>query len=363
MDAALEDRNRCRRLRRNLTFVAAGAFAFAGCSESETPHADRVDGGASFTQRVGAQAFSALAPVGAADATPPMSGSATFRATTAGVDLTLSFTGCEFNTFYAVQLYDAPSCDSALSQIARGDDRGRDGVPSVGCTGTSGFALVRYSRENGDALPWTIGDAPSATNLVGRALVIQQRDAPTHALACGMIARGPDVPAADADGASLPPVAVSAELTGFCAFNPVLSSGGASCTTAQKAVDCATVHCDLAGCLGVCADHVTCVEGQSDVCAASGTCQPSSACAGCMEGLENCMIGFCFASLACAMPTPGGPCSKLEACCNQQGKFAEGCLDGIHALEALGGDPSCSSAMTDWDFNTHLAVPCPWDGG
>jgi len=337
-----------------------------GCSDSQATHSGRVDGGASFTQHVGAQAFSALAPVaGGADATAgarPMTGSATFRATTAGVDLTLSFTGCEFNTFYAVQLYDASSCDSVVSRIARGDDRGRDGVPSVACTGTSGFALVRYSRENGDPLPWTIGDAPSSTNLVGRALVIQERDAPTRALVCGMIARGPDVPAAEG-GAPLPPVAVSAELTGYCAFHPATTSGIASCTSAQKAVDCANVHCDLAGCLGVCADRVACVEAQPDACAATDSCQPSSACAGCMQDLESCMIGFCLPSLACAMPTPGGPCSQLEACCNQQGKFGEGCLDAIRALEAIGGDPSCSSAMNDWDFNTHLAVPCRWDGG
>jgi hypothetical protein len=344
-----------------------GAFAFGGCSTSNSTHPDRVDGGAPFTQRAGARAFSALASVaGADDATvgaPPMNGSATFRATTAGVDLTLSFTGCVFNTFYAVQLYDASSCDDAVARIARGDDRGRDGVPSVSCTGTSGFALVRYSRENGDALPWTIGDAPSPTNLVGRALVIQERDAPTRALACGMIARGPDDPAADAGGAAIPPVTVSAELAGYCAFSSAVPSGALSCATAQKAVDCANVHCDLAGCLGVCADHVACVEGQPDACAASGACEPSSTCATCIQDLENCMIGFCFASLACAVPTPGGPCSKLEACCNQQGKFAEECLDGIHGLETLGGDLSCSSAMNDWDFNAHLAVPCQWDGG
>jgi hypothetical protein len=68
---------------------------------------------------------------------------------------------------------------------------------------------------------------------------------------------------------------------------------------------------------------------------------------------------FCADTIACAAPiTAGGPCSQLEACCAMQGDAAAMCLDTVHTIEKLSGDPSCYGAMMDWDINAHLAVPC-----
>jgi hypothetical protein len=74
------------------------------------------------------------------------------------------------------------------------------------------------------------------------------------------------------------------------------------------------------------------------------------------------VIERCTDTLACGPPaTPGGPCAKVEACCAKQGDFKAPCLQVLHKLEVLGGDKSCTGAMMDWDFNTHIAVPCTWD--
>jgi hypothetical protein len=37
---------------------------------------------------------------------------------------------------------------------------------------------------------------------------------------------------------------------------------------------------------------------------------------------------------------------------------AQACLDTVHMLEKLSGDPSCYGAMRDWDTTAHLKVPC-----
>jgi hypothetical protein len=74
------------------------------------------------------------------------------------------------------------------------------------------------------------------------------------------------------------------------------------------------------------------------------------------------LFGFCSDIIHCAPPiTPNGPCSKVEACCQSQGDFAARCLALARQLESLGGDPSCVGAMSDWDFNSHLPVPCSWE--
>jgi len=45
----------------------------------------------------------------------------------------------------------------------------------------------------------------------------------------------------------------------------------------------------------------------------------------------------------------------------KQGDFAPMCFDLVHLLENLGGDINCASAMNDWDFVTHIPVPCEFD--
>jgi hypothetical protein len=77
------------------------------------------------------------------------------------------------------------------------------------------------------------------------------------------------------------------------------------------------------------------------------------------------MFGFCEDTFRCAAPpTPGGPCTQLEACCaTQRDGRAPGCLAFVQRIEKLSGDPSCIGAMHDWDFLTNGAndPPCAFD--
>jgi hypothetical protein len=307
---------------------------------------------------VGTKAAVTLDPVApsstSTDGAQPISGSGTFRATREGVDFILMFTGCVLPTNYAARFYDAPDCASALAMVGNADDA-RDGIASLTCTGTTGFARVSYSRLSTDPVPWTIAEQPSNGNIVGRVLVLETRDAPFQALACGKVVRAPD----EAPAAPLPPVGASAELAGLCVWKALQTTSGATCPDANAVAGCAGTHCRISDCVGACADHVSCVEQLASPCDATTPCPTSDACTTCEADLQNCMVGFCLPELSCGpKATPGGPCLKVEQCCDKQGAYAEQCLDAIQLLANLGGDASCSSAMNDWDFITHLHVPC-----
>ena len=307
---------------------------------------------------VGAEATLTLDPI-AGDPTmsgdQPVSGSGTFRATREGVDFTFSFLGCVQPNYYAARFYDAPDCLKALAEVGHGDEAARDGVSKIACNGTTGFARVWYSRPNTDPRPWTIANTPSDGNVVGKVVVLESRDPPFQAFACGKVMRAPDEP----PEGPLPAVGVSAELAGMCTWKSLQTTSSATCPDVAQVVDCADTHCELAKCVAPCADHVACVEGLADPCDAMTMCPSSDACNACQVDIANCMTGFCLPTLACGpKATPGGPCSTLEECCSTQGTYAEGCLDAVHLLEQFGGDANCSSAMNDWDFVTHLHVPC-----
>jgi hypothetical protein len=80
-----------------------------------------------------------------------------------------------------------------------------------------------------------------------------------------------------------------------------------------------------------------------------------------MTRVFMCSLNYCEDIVACTQPTPGGPCSKLEDCCRTQGDYADRCLALVHQLGGLSGDPSCLGVMQDWDWNTHLPVPCTYE--
>lgn len=336
--------------------VLAIAVVAVGCDGAST------HGGAAKAA-IGAMASATLAtvpggPVSSADG-QPVAGSATFRGTRDGVDAVVTFNGCILGQYYAARFYDTPDCTTALAQVGQGDYADRDGIAKVSCTGTSGFAHFSYSRSNEDPRPWTIADQPSSENVVGKVLVLETRNAPVQALACGKVARAPDQPPAG----PLPPVEVAGQLAGFCTWSSQVAVKTADCPKASTFVDCADVHCDVTKCNAPCADLVTCVEGLTNACDVTGVaaCPVSDACNACRQDLQGCAVNFCLTTLGCsAPPTPGGPCTKLEQCCAKQGDAAEGCLDSIRLLAQTGGDVSCASGMNDWDFNAHLKVPCDW---
>ena len=86
----------------------------------------------------------------------------------------------------------------------------------------------------------------------------------------------------------------------------------------------------------------------------------NSACGACTSGIFECMANFCLDTVGCAHVTPGGPCSTLEACCMMQGDFEQSCRRRFIssrssvAIHVRGRDE-------DWDFNTHIPVPCNYD--
>ena len=149
-----------------------------------------------------------------------------------------------------------------------------------------------------------------------------------------------------------------AQAAGICTLRP---SPDAGCPDPGRLVDCACTHCDLSACLANCSDYVTCLQEESATCA--NDCPAPPACAACLSQMGECEYGFCLDVVGCATPTPGGPCSKLEACCELQGPRVQSCLYTVQVVETLGGDTSCVGLMHDQDFLTHGAFdpPCDFD--
>ncbi len=285
----------------------------------------------------------------------PIAGDATFHVTPVGMDLSVTVLGCEpFLKGYPLRIHSGISCTNVTS-----DEPAPDAGPEalVYCNGTSGTGASYYSRPSTDARPWTLGGAAS-TNILGRVLVIHDpvSDAP---LACGVIPTSATSPS-DAGTAVDVPLDLRADLAGYCTLSGLAPDASPPCPDRQALVDCATQHCGLAECLGPCADYMSCLKTSADPCH-STSCTMSAACGTCTSGMFGCLTNFCLDTVGCAQVTPGGPCSTLETCCAIQGDYEQACLRTIHQLEKLGGDPTCLGTTQDWDFNSHVPVPCNYD--
>jgi hypothetical protein len=288
----------------------------------------------------------------------PIAADATFHVTLAGMDLSAKVSGCEpFLKGYPLRLHIGSSCADATSLGPGWDSQDAGAEALVYCNGTSGTGASYSSRLDTDARPWTLG-GPASTNILGRVLVIHDpvSDAP---LACGVIPMSAMRPP-DAGGAIALPLALSADLAGYCTLSGLTPDASPPCPDRQALVDCATDHCGLAECFGPCADYVGCLNASPDPCHAT-SCTMNAACGACTNGMFGCLANFCLDTVGCAPVTPGGPCSTLETCCAMQGDYEQACLRTIHQLEKLGGDPTCLGTTQDWDFNSHVPVPCNYD--
>jgi hypothetical protein len=291
----------------------------------------------------------------------PVTATATFRAISGGIDLSIWLQHCRVSYSYPVRIYDTAQCTAidASSKTWEGD---RGELPKIACVGTNG-AHVYYSRSGTDSKPWTLGGPPTS-DLVGRSIAVLDPDT-LEPLICGTIDVG-DGGAPEAG--PKPSVAVVDALAGLCPLVAALTAApqpGApqGCPDVQKLGDCAWTHC-ASTCASTCSDYVSCLSGSTIPC--SPDCQPSQACTRCVSDATGCTLGFCADQLSCAPPpTPGGPCTTLRQCCMRQGPVTDTCLALADQAERLSGDPSCRGALNDWDFNSHVAYrsPCYTDAG
>jgi hypothetical protein len=322
---------------------------------------------------VGTEAIAMLEPVAdsasvappsdpsvSAVAARPVMGTATFTQRQAGVNLAISITGCVMNTVYLAVILDGTDCSQSTLLGPDWDAPRGEGISAVMCTGTSGVGRTYYARAGSDAKLWTI-DGPARSDVVGHAIVLYASDNPMRPLACGTITREALAPRLDAGtgDAHVPPVEIRVQLSGLCLAKMIVRSNTQACPDPGQFETCVSANCDMSECAQQCSDYAACLETASQACDPS--CGPAidKPCADCMGKLQTCVLGFCIDQFACAAPpTPGGPCSKLEACCGMQGDSAASCLDTVHLVERISGDPSCLGAMSDWDVTSHLPVPC-----
>jgi hypothetical protein len=296
---------------------------------------------------------------GDAGAAALIQGTATFEMTRSGVDLTIRVTGCANGPPYPVVIHAGSDCATAMSQGPIWDAPRGQGITGLICAGNSTNGALHYTRAASDPEAWTVGGA-SPTDVAGHVLLLLD-PVTTQPVACGAIVLRPDADAGGAPGPlAVPRLAVLAQAAGLCQLG-TYAPDASSCPDPGRLVDCACTHCDLSACLASCSDYVTCLQGESATCA--NDCPKAPACSDCLSRMGECEIGFCLDVVGCATPTPGGPCSRLEACCELQGPRAQGCLYAVHLAGALGGDTTCTGLMSDWDFMTNGAFdpPCNFD--
>jgi hypothetical protein len=291
----------------------------------------------------------------------PLRGEAAFRVSDAGVDMTLSIRSCKMGRRYTVYILEGGDCSSATLTGEHWDGARGEGFASLEC-GTSGFARAIHTRSNKDAKPWSI-EGPAASDLIGHAIAVYDED---HASACGVIMRDETAPASapapDAAVVDAVPIELRAQIAGLCGARNIVRDNMQECPNPKELETCSRAHCDIDRCVRTCSDsgYIACLQREGDdPCEAANICEIDQKCADCSADVSSCTFSFCLDEIACAAPvSPDGPCSQLLACCSMQGDMAPMCLDIVQALAKLSGDPSCYGAQHDWDFFSHLPVPC-----
>jgi hypothetical protein len=306
----------------------------------------------------GTKAVAKLEPVdGAPD---EVRGNADFVVTDDGVDFSVLMRNCKGNDRAQMFVLEGSDCSAAtLAGPHWGGSRG-EGIPEVACLGVSGQGRVALTRSSAGDAAWSIGTAKDS-DLLMHALAYY--DAASGApIACGVITLDETEPAGIPDSVKDVPLLGRAQIAGLCFGGLVGRSNDQACPDPKELTECAAAHCQLDACVAKCSDFLACTTKEKDPCSVAFTCDIDNPCAECQGEIQSCMFTFCTDVVACAAPpTPDGACSKLVACCNLQGDMSDGCLQVVRALEKLSGDPSCMGAMHDWDFFSHLPVPCMFE--
>lgn len=288
-----------------------------------------------------------------------LGGTASWRATSEGVDLELALHGCDPATAYELSILDALGSGDCAEVASSGVESalGR-GLPLVQYFGVGGVAATGHTRSSRASVPWTIGSG-SASDLVGRLFVVRD-GALGKPLACGVITRSDDVERAPLPASDQPPsIAARATVGGAC-LGRQFPGSSPRCPDDSALLQCEAVHCEIGRCLHSCEAYANCLDQQGDACASAGNCDPGEDCMLCMAQVQQCAKLFCGEQSFCpATPTPDGPCHQLASCAALQGKAGNANLAALVPLVAeLGGDANCIGSMNDWAVVSQWRVPC-----
>jgi len=114
-------------------------------------------------------------------------GTASFASNANGVNLTVMVSGCQSGKEYPIHLHQGSSCESAMTQGGHWDMTRGEGIPNIKCGGRQGATTVMRPKTDASTA-WSVGDG-TATDVVGRTVVIHDADDPNLRIACGVIAQ------------------------------------------------------------------------------------------------------------------------------------------------------------------------------
>jgi hypothetical protein len=150
-------------------------------------------------------------------------------------------------------------------------------------------------------------------------------------------------------GARGPKLSAEASFLGLCNVHK-LATDPSQCTGYDPLLVCVKAQCGFDACRATCQDYVQCLAGLDDPCPGFTSCSRTDACTRCTGEFQACaMTPKCFGIYSCATATPGGTCSKLEACCATQ-RSPLACTSFMSAASGLRGDQGCDMLLHDPGF-------------
>src|SRR5580698_8767921 len=135
----------------------------------------------------------------------------------------------------------------------------------------------------------------------------------------------------------------SAVLAGVCIVNDLVASSLSNCGDLSGYSTCAMTMCNLQGCFDACKDYESCIRAATDPCA--NGCVQSVGCQSCLTPVAMCSTNSCLGTLSCGTVTDGGPCDKLERCCENADTAPMSCELAVQVAR-IGGDQSCQADLT-----------------
>jgi hypothetical protein len=143
-------------------------------------------------------------------------------------------------------------------------------------------------------------------------------------------------------------ISPSAVLAGACIVNGLAASSLSNCGDLNGYSTCAMTMCDLQACLDACKDYESCIQSASDPC--TNDCMQSVGCQSCLAPVAACSTNSCLGTLSCGTVTDGGPCDKLERCCENADAAPMSCELAVRVAR-IGGDPSCQADLATLTSN------------
>jgi hypothetical protein len=339
---------------------AAGGPSAAEGGKGGAPAKPRVQPKPGKAGVLGTKAVAVMEPVEGAPV-DDVRGKANFVVTESGVDLSLLMRGCEPTDTAELFVLEGSDCSAATLAGPRWDGGRGEGIPVISCLGVNGQGRLAVTRRNDGDAPWSIGTG-AESDLLMHALVYFDH-ATGAQIACGVITLDESDPPTDIpESVKDVPLTGRAQIAGACFTGLFARTNEQTCPDPKELTECAAAHCQLDACIAKCSDYLACTTKEEDPCSVAFTCPIDNPCAECQSAIQGCVFSFCTDVVTCAAPaTPDGACSKLIACCNLQGDRADDCVETVRLLERFSGDPSCMGAMHDFDFFSHLPVPCMFE--